>query len=86
MSDRVKGKMKVRHRDKKVFRFTKVGVTHLDVPLEVSTLRSKQIPQIPKGRLVKGPIINQCVETVPSTFQLLYVVRDQWVVISPTLR
>lgn len=27
------GKMKVRHRDKKLFRFTKVGVTHLDVSL-----------------------------------------------------
>ena len=28
---------------------------------------------IPKGRLVKGPRINQYVGTVPSTFQLLYV-------------
>ena len=30
---------------------------------------------IPKGRLVKGPKINQYVETVPSIFQLLYLAR-----------
>ena len=33
---------------------------------------------IPKGRLVKGPKINQYVGTVPSTFQLLYLVTPGW--------